>query len=247
MSSGFSGKVQAPWSDSFKVDGGISGNVVRFSQISATRFALQSSLIYLGDTGLEEKGLSDAQLAEIRLVSPDRLPITDLASVPDWATWLVPKYGLYTPAALIHDRLTTNSNKTPITGITRQDADRYFRFMLRDLGVPFGRRWVMWTAVALHTRYLDVVWRKLSVILWFLLAFLGMASFGYGVIENAWPVIAVASLVPLPASFLWGKQYIAGLIAAYIAIPWILPPSIFVLVFYGIFKLIERAARFFVT
>ena len=77
---------------------------------------------------------------------------SDLASVPPFLRWFTDPYGAYTPAALIHDKLIT---KQPNGGPLKDDAasDRFFRFMLDSVGVPFFKRWIMWADVALRTRY----------------------------------------------------------------------------------------------
>ena len=69
---------------------------------------------------------------------------TDLASVPRPFVWLLPRYGRYTRAAILHDYLWRN---TSTVGVSRADADGIFRRAMRELGVPFLRRWMMWAAV----------------------------------------------------------------------------------------------------
>ncbi|HSW80190.1 MAG TPA: DUF1353 domain-containing protein [Candidatus Saccharimonadales bacterium] len=66
---------------------------------------------------------------------------TDLASVPRIFTWLVPRYGKYTKAAIVHDFLCETKP------VNRADADGLFRRMMRELNVPFLLRWMMWAAV----------------------------------------------------------------------------------------------------
>src|SRR5258708_37796741 len=66
---------------------------------------------------------------------------TDLASVPRIFTWLVPRYGIYTKAAIVHDFLCETKP------VNRADADGLFRRMMRELGVQFLLRWMMWAAV----------------------------------------------------------------------------------------------------
>jgi len=69
---------------------------------------------------------------------------TDLASVPHLFTWLVPRYGRYTRAAVLHDLLCREAH----AGLfSRHDADGIFRRTMRELGVGFLRRWLMWVAV----------------------------------------------------------------------------------------------------
>ncbi|MAT06137.1 MAG: hypothetical protein CL424_13945 [Acidimicrobiaceae bacterium] len=71
--------------------------------------------------------------------------VTDLASVPQLLTWLVPTSGKHLPAALVHDALVDDPN------IDRYHADALFRDGMGDLEVGFIRRWLMWTAVTLET------------------------------------------------------------------------------------------------
>src|SRR5690349_9717405 len=66
--------------------------------------------------------------------------VTDFASVPNAFTWLVPRYGAYTKAAILHDFLCGG------TLVSRADADGIFRRTLREFGVSLLRRWIMWAA-----------------------------------------------------------------------------------------------------
>jgi hypothetical protein len=71
---------------------------------------------------------------------------TDFASVPRAFVWFIPRYGRYTPAAILHDYLC----REEVPGrISRLEADGIFRQAMRELGVPFLRRWIMWAAVRL--------------------------------------------------------------------------------------------------
>lgn len=79
---------------------------------------------------------------------------TDLASIPSLATWLVPKDGSHTPAALVHDAMVTKPGEGKCyigPDVTRQEADAIFRQGMQYLGVPLLRRWMMWAAVSLAT------------------------------------------------------------------------------------------------
>jgi hypothetical protein len=69
---------------------------------------------------------------------------TDFASVPRPFVWLLPPYGAYTKAAILHDYLCK-----PEAEVRRADADGLFRRAMWELGVPFIRRWMMWAAVRL--------------------------------------------------------------------------------------------------
>ena len=70
---------------------------------------------------------------------------TDFASVPRVFVWLVPSYGKYTAAAILHDHLWREV--VPAGTLSRLDADGLFRQAMRQLGVPFAQRWLMWAAV----------------------------------------------------------------------------------------------------
>jgi hypothetical protein len=71
---------------------------------------------------------------------------TDLASVPLIMTWLFPRYGLYTKAAVVHDKLCRRDSP-----IDRFDADDVFNEMMHALGVPGLRRLLMVSAVTWPT------------------------------------------------------------------------------------------------
>lgn len=70
---------------------------------------------------------------------------TDFASVPRVFVWFLPRYGRYTLAAILHDHLW--SQLAARGRMSYRDADGLFRRAMRELGVPFLRRWMMWAAV----------------------------------------------------------------------------------------------------
>lgn len=72
---------------------------------------------------------------------------TDFASVPRIFIWFLPRYGLYTKAAILHDYLWRERAKKG--HLSWRDADGMFRRAMRELEVPFLRRWIMWGAVRL--------------------------------------------------------------------------------------------------
>jgi hypothetical protein len=72
---------------------------------------------------------------------------TDFASVPRAFVWFLPRYGRYTKAAILHDHLWRAA--VPAGELTLPDADGIFRRAMRELKVPFLRRWLMWAAVRL--------------------------------------------------------------------------------------------------
>jgi hypothetical protein len=77
---------------------------------------------------------------------------TDLASVPRWLTWVAPRYGIYTRAAVLHDSLCALARRGEFSRI---DADGIFRRVLRELGVGLPRRWMMWAAVRTGSLFAD--------------------------------------------------------------------------------------------
>jgi hypothetical protein len=76
---------------------------------------------------------------------------TDFASVPRMFVWLLPSYGRYTRAAILHDFLCDESTAGRFD---RDDADGLFRRAMRELNVNFLRRWIMWGAVSLLTHWI---------------------------------------------------------------------------------------------
>lgn len=69
---------------------------------------------------------------------------TDFASVPRVLWSLIPTYGRYTKAAVLHDYLCRKSAEGEFN---RCDADGIFRRAMRELGVGLVRRRMMWAAV----------------------------------------------------------------------------------------------------
>jgi hypothetical protein len=72
---------------------------------------------------------------------------TDFASVPRAFVWFLPRYGAYTKAAILHDYLWRVA--VPRGDLSLPEADGIFRRAMRELHVPFLRRWIMWSAVRL--------------------------------------------------------------------------------------------------
>jgi hypothetical protein len=72
--------------------------------------------------------------------------ITDFASVPKALWSIIPPYGTYTKAAVIHDYLYRNAI------VSRADADGIFKKIMSESGVGLIRRGLMWAAVRLFGR-----------------------------------------------------------------------------------------------
>jgi hypothetical protein len=70
---------------------------------------------------------------------------TDFATVPRVVVWLIPRFGRYTLAAVLHDWLVTVGILAG--AVSSRDADGLFRRVLTEQGVPPVRRWLMWCGV----------------------------------------------------------------------------------------------------
>lgn len=114
---------------------------------------------------------------------------TDLASVPLALTWLAPRYGTYTRAAVLHDWLCRLADDGEIG---RADADGVLRRVLGELGVSNARRYLMWAAVRVGSRLVGATWRER----------LQVAGIG---------ALAVPFLF-LPTSLVWIGQRLFGLL-----------------------------------
>ena len=66
---------------------------------------------------------------------------TDFASVPRFFWRIVPPWGRYSPAAVVHDYLYSTGK------VSREDADRAFLTLMQRLGVPAWKRSIMYWAV----------------------------------------------------------------------------------------------------
>lgn len=107
-----------------------SNSRVVVEQVDDTNWETHEELVYRGRTDT--------------FVVPAGSP-TDFASVPRAFVWLLPRYGRYTKAAILHDHLWRGlATDGKISWV---DADATFRRAMRELGVPFLRRWLMWAAV----------------------------------------------------------------------------------------------------
>lgn len=107
---------------------------------------------------------------------------TDFASVPRAVVWLIPRYGVYTQAAILHDYLRRTE------AVSAADADGLFRRCLREAGVSIPRRYLMWTAVRWGSRLRGATFREIV-----LCVLIGIAAALFLVI----PVIVVQTFLIL--------------------------------------------------
>jgi hypothetical protein len=214
---------------------------------ASVRERLTKSIVRNGHPSTEAAAMVD-QACTFVLRGDDR-DDTDLASIPPFMRWFVNTYGAHTLAAILHDQLI---GKPANSGALGSDtlADHFFREMMRCAGVPWLQRWIMWAAVAMRTRWAASGWRQASVLIWGVLATFGIALFVWSIGAFAgWPhvvapgvMLAIALILPLAASPLWGKQYGAALVAA-IAALWILPPALLGLIGFAIYTILEHIAH----
>jgi hypothetical protein len=170
--------------------------------------------------------------------------VTDLASVPRFLTWLVPRYGRHTLAALLHDHLQD------VSGVSSEEADEIFRDAMGDSGVPLTRRWIMWSAVALRTQWNLGGLRMARAFLW--VAIFGLAalvlwptvivvlatSFGWGALGFAGLAVAGAVVAPIALCWLWGRLWRLGALGG-IALMTFTVPVVLVLFALGIYMCVE--------
>ena len=219
----------------------------RFSDDAVLKM-LTDSLVAGGKTVDEAHvAVEDARTFSTAVENP-----TDLASIPRFMRWFESSYGAHTLAAILHDNLIVD---TPNAGALGSDtlSDRFFREMMGRAGVPWLKRWIMWAAVALRSRWAAGGIRRTSVVVWLVLASAGIAAFvwaagsavfGWSHPGSAWILVFLAVVLPFAAAFLWGRQYGAGLVAATAAI-WILPAAVLAGVGYLVYMALEALARRF--
>jgi hypothetical protein len=163
--------------------------------------------------------------------------VSDLASVPEFLTWLVPRYGWHTLAALLHDSLQTRPDRPDYPP---ERADAHFRDAMGATNVPLLRRWLMWAAVAIRTevKFMSVP-RKVRAVGWVGACALGsLALWGW----SAWrfaddpgletlgtvgALTAGAVVVPVVLSpVLWGKRWkmgaLSGVALVFVTVPVVL-------------------------
>ena len=207
---------------------------------------------FTGRTGLTQADIgNDDQLVElehiIRVVEPEHLRDTDLASVPGPFQWWLNTYGLHTPASIVHDRFIGAPTPGDVdaqraqAALTPQKFDTYYRHMLAATGVSWPRRWLVWSAVAIRTRSKDAgSTRRRFMYLWFLLCGVGITALVAGALMGSWAWVAASLLLPAAASVLWGSQWMAGLIIAYLGVPLVAPPTVLAAPFRLLWRFIER-------
>nr|EMP14268.1 hypothetical protein ISGA_753 [Gordonia sp. NB41Y] len=207
-----------------------------FVVLSAFRYsdaAVEADLI----AKLTAKGMSADEARRrvdtARTFTPREDNPTDLASIPQFLRWFENPYGLHSLAALIHDELIDHDVDSGALGSDTL-SDRFLRMMMKTSGVPCLKRWIMWAAVALRTRFKAGGRRMWSMIVWLALSVVGIASAVVGVVAFCWhppcpivhPVLLPLSIILIfVAAVLWGRQWGAGVVAALVAF-WLVPAAL---------------------
>lgn len=107
-------------------------NGIQVSPVDARRWILMEELSYRGNTDIFDVPVGY---------------VTDFATVPRVFTWLLPTFGDYTAAAILHDYLLTDL--VAQEKLSSRDADGIFRRVCAELSVPPRRYWLMWAGVRL--------------------------------------------------------------------------------------------------
>ena len=217
-------------------------------QMDATNFEVLTSFRFVGPGALadlrseltKEGKYTAAEIEKMiddATTFPAHVERTDLASIPQFMRWFTNTYGVHTLAAIIHDRLIRDS---PNSGALGSDtlSDRLFRRMLEAVGVPFFKRWIMWTAVAMRSRWAAKGYRRATLLIWVVLATFGLSLGFYAAVTVNPLLFLLAAVLPALSAPLWGKQWGASLVAA-VAVPWILPAAAVGIVGYVIYTLLE--------
>lgn len=239
-----------PWAAAFVIlnqDGSTADDQgIPLRQVSDNGFQVGAAIRYRGETGLDPR-FDDA----VRELPLDLARRSDLASVPAALRWFERPHGVHTPAALFHDYLLSHGPELDVDGesVRPDQADLVFRHMLKAVGVPTIKRYLLWTAVALRTRWET---RRLSLVVWVILSVVGLVSFVAAAVGvdfpdwtgGQWVVLVVTGLAPLPASLLWGRERRAALVAAVMAI-WILPAAGLAMIALAVYGILERAVGAF--
>lgn len=92
----------------------------------------------------------ESGIYSVPIVVPEGF-LTDLASIPFFARWVLPVNDSHRLAAVVHDYLCRHD------GFDRPLADRIFLEAMAVLGVPRWKRWPMFLAVRANTARLQLI------------------------------------------------------------------------------------------
>ncbi|MCO5322415.1 MAG: DUF1353 domain-containing protein [Microthrixaceae bacterium] len=193
--------------------------VFSFGQVDDDRFTINEGILF--DDGTDRV-----------VVSADTLVDTDLASIPLFMAWFVPVNGRHTPAALVHDTLVADANRSLREGETdrggaadrRAHADAVFLRAMESCEVPVLRRRLMHAAVTMATCWTRSVVARLALVLWVLASVTGTAVLVWSLVGGRWLISLAAVVAPVVAAPLWGwsnraPAALAGYAAWFVAVP----------------------------
>lgn len=179
---------------------------------------------------------------------------TDLASVPGAFTWLVPRSGVFLPAAVLHDGLI-HPGASLGPQVERPEADLILREASIGLGTGRVRAWLMWSAVTIATMWRSDRWGRRAALVALLGAVLvlGVLStldlFGLGpglpwMAAGTWwgrllGGAAAAVVVPSLLSIGWGRFWQAGVIVG-VAFALLLHVTVAIVLLYALYRVVER-------
>lgn len=176
---------------------------------------------------------------------------TDLASVPSVLTWLVPRSGDFTPAAVLHDAIIyPGAYEGP--EVDRFEADRVFRVAMIELGTGRVRAWTMWTGVSIgtlwHTGRRPQVAGLLGIVsllgvmatldlldIWNVVPWMGERPLWQELLGGALGAVVIPAVLALT----WGRVVLAGVIAG-VLLAFLLHVTVVILLLYGGYRLLER-------
>jgi len=211
-----------------RIDSGEPARIV-LRQTDSTHFELVEGFRYSGAAGSW-------------VVTPADLPETDLASIPQFLSWFVSRYGNHTLAALLHDHLVHSGMRLE-PPVSRPAADDVFLQALTELEVPYLRSRLMWSAVTLATRWRSSAGARVALGVWMLAAAAGIVALVWGLVTVDPTLVALAVLAPIPAALLWGwRQRGAGLLGGYMLWMLALPAALNIAV-YTAYSMAERVIR----
>jgi hypothetical protein len=190
---------------------------------------------------------------------------TDFASIPAFLTWLIPRYGRHTMAALVHDHLQRLITPGPSDGkivageqmVTSTEADYIMREAMRSSGVPFAQRWIVWSGISVRTLVTKPLnlWYAFLTLLWILLYGVGVGVIGLGWVLTlpiirlsggaAWTPAVWMLLLPLtPAllALLWWPRWNTGVIGG-LALMLVAMPVVFITLASCVYWLVELLAK----
>lgn len=113
-------------------------------------FATTPVLAYVGRGKYQTVGATEYVGSDDIITIPSDFK-SDLATVPRIFWALIPPQGAYEAAAVLHDwlcvRLAVAYRYGQRATVSSRDTDGLFRRVMRECGVGFVTRWVMWTGV----------------------------------------------------------------------------------------------------